>query len=239
MAFLDSIRKNKAIPLKNVGDVFRDTTTGPWSITLWPADLGGWMGSYAGRTVDLISLCMLCKHMNPMVVFEIGTFHGHSALHLALNAPDDAVVFTLDLPPEDSSTANLSTTSMDRLIMEYRSEDCVFTGTSVEPKIRRLFGNSALFDFSQYYGTVDLFFIDGAHSYECARSDTLNALRCCHSESVIAWHDYGRRGVNGVSPWLAELSQHLPIYAVPGGSLAFSLVEEPLQALKTIGVRIS
>jgi hypothetical protein len=71
---------------------------------------------------------------------------------------------------------------------------------------------------------VDLFFIDGAHSYEYVRQDTLNALKCCRKGGVIAWHDFGRSGVNGVSRWICELAQEHKVYSVPGSSLAFMVV---------------
>jgi len=39
------------------------------------------------------------------------------------------------------------------------------------------------------------------------RPDTLNTIKCCKLNSFIAWHDFLRFGINGVSKWLIELSQ--------------------------------
>jgi Methyltransferase domain len=91
-------------------------------------------------------------------------------------------------------------------------------------KIHPLTGDSAEYDYSLYHGLVDLFFIDNAHSYEYVRSDTLNAMKCCHPGSVIAWHDFGRVGVNGVSRWLLEFSKQHQVYSVRGGSIAFCVI---------------
>jgi hypothetical protein len=44
---------------------------------------------------------------------------------------------------------------------------------------------------------------------------------------VVAWHDFGRSLVPGVSKWILELSKTRTIYCVPGGSLAFMVVEPP------------
>ncbi len=78
-----------------------------------------------------------------------------------------------------------------------------------------------MFDFTPYHGKVDLFFIDGAHSYEYVRSDSHHALECMHQGGVIVWHDYGRWGVNGVSRFLHELRKSgREIYRLPGSSLA-------------------
>jgi hypothetical protein len=92
-------------------------------------------------------------------------------------------------------------------------------------RVQCLYGDSARFDFSRFHGRVDLFFIDGAHSYDYVRNDTLKALECCHPGSIIAWHDYGRHGVNGVSRWLHQLSETRKVYCILGGSLAYMPVE--------------
>jgi Methyltransferase domain len=100
----------------------------------------------------------------------------------------------------------------------------VWEAMDIAGKVQPLFGDSAKFDYSPYHGRVDLFFIDGAHSYEYVRSDTLNAMKCSRPGSVIAWHDFGRAGVNGVARWLMEFSKQHQVYSVPGGSLAFCVL---------------
>jgi hypothetical protein len=164
--------------------------------------------------------------MKPKVVFEIGTLSGSSALHFALNTPEETVIYTLDLPPPQEAQPKFRTTLIDEYcIATYRATKVLcFENTPVAPRIKRLFGDSANFDFSEFHGKVDFFFIDGAHSYDYVKSDSLNALKCCHVGSVIAWHDFGRAGVNGVSRWILELAKQYPIYSTPGGSLAFMVV---------------
>lgn len=173
--------------------------------------------------VDLLSLCLLCRALQPAVVFEIGTFVGYTSLHMALNTPEATRIFTLDLPPANRSTT-LHTTATDQKLIGHRVDRPLFEGRAAGEKVERLFGDSASFDFSPWHGRVDLFFVDGAHSYEYVKSDTLNALRCCRPGSVIAWHDYGRTEQDGVLRWLHELAQDREVYAVPNGSLAFHVV---------------
>jgi predicted O-methyltransferase YrrM len=183
-----------------------------------------WFMNTASYTADLVSLCMLCKILDPKIVFEIGTLRGSGALHLALNSPN-AQIFTLDLLPDTQTL--LTTTAADLWHIDaHRGTRRMFFGGKAEAgRIVQLYGDSAQFDFSRWSRSVDLFFIDGAHSYSYVRNDTAKALECCHKGSLIAWHDYGRFGVNGVSRWLNEFaSQGRQIYRVPGGSLAYMIV---------------
>jgi predicted O-methyltransferase YrrM len=184
-----------------------------------------WFRPAASYTADLVAMCMLCQIVDPKVIFEIGTFHGAGALHWAANAPR-ADVYTLDLPPE--SNPRLTTTTSDEMHVEARAGRArmFFEDEPVGQRIHRLYGDSAEYDFTSFARRVDLFFIDGAHSYDYVRNDTVKALSCCHEGSVIAWHDYGRVGFNGVSRWLHEFaSQGHDVYRIPGGSLAFMLVK--------------
>jgi predicted O-methyltransferase YrrM len=180
-----------------------------------------WLCPVASFAADLIAMCTLCQILRPKLIFEIGTFHGSGALHWASNAPE-AEVYTLDLPPK--CVPALTTTQVDKLhIQEHgNGKRLLFEQRPEANRIHCVYGDSAQFDYSAFLEQVDLFFIDGAHSYEYVRNDTLNAVRCCHPGSVIAWHDYGRVGFNGVSRWLHEFAnQGNEIYRVPGGSLAY------------------
>jgi len=201
----------------------------------------GWMRRTGSYSTDLISLCQLCHVVNPKTIFEIGTLRGYTALHLAMNSSTDCTIFTLDLPkndlpkndlqeaeakpkPKPKPKVRLRTTLMDDLHSQMEVGEYYFRGTPHADRIQLLFGDSAVFDFSPHHGKVDLFFIDGAHSYDYVRSDTENALQCIRPGGVIAWHDFGRMGLNQVSKYILELSRKLPIYSVPGGSLAFAVL---------------
>jgi hypothetical protein len=218
-----TLAERRKLPEKNVWEVLPSNDTIPLVLAGFSED--SWFGPVASYTADIVSLCLLCRHLTPTTVFEIGTLRGYTTYHLGLNSPADARIYTLDLPP-DQTNAKLKTTLVDDWHIEASQRDrkYFFDGTPEAGKIHPLFGDSASFDFSPFHGKVDLFFIDGAHSYEYVRSDTLNALACCHKGSVIAWHDFGRTGVNGVSRWLVEFSKKHRICAIPGGSLAFMVV---------------
>lgn len=220
-----TLNSKRGITQKNVFEVLKSSNTE--LLKLGSLTNGGtwfWRSSY---TTDIINLCLICQLLKPKVIFEIGTFNGYTAFHFALNSAEDAVIYTLDLQKQNNFNPKLKTTAFDDMhIRSYLSSNkLLFTDDGVASKIHCLFGDSAEFDFSPYHDKVDFFFIDGAHSYEYVRSDTLNALNCCHSGSVIAWHDFGRVGLNGVSKWILELSKKYDIYSVPDGSLAFMVVK--------------
>jgi len=220
--FFKTLTGRRGLSQRNVADVLGQPK-GPVDIRL--ALPGKWLAPDSSYTKDLISLCLLCRILRPQTVFEIGTLDGYTAYHLALNTPDEARIFTLDLPARLDSPPALSVTWMDRQhITASRSFDrLAFQEAPEEKKITRLYGDSARFDFSPYLGKIDLFFIDGAHSYDYVRSDSLQALRCIKKGGVVAWHDYGRAGLNGVSRFLHEMVSEHEIYSVPGSSLAFMI----------------
>ena len=136
----------------------------------------------------------------------------------------------MDLP--SCVAPSLGATSVDIQHVHDRSpaERMCFDGTPEAARIHCLYGDSATFDFSWLKGQVDLLFIDGAHSYEYVRNDTLHAGACCKTGSVIAWHDYGRFGFNGVMRWLHKFAREgNQIYRTPGGSLAYTKLESEVR----------
>jgi hypothetical protein len=208
-------------PQKNVWEVFG---TEQIPVVLYASAAREWFRPMASYATDLVSMCMLCQILKPKTILEIGTYHGGGALHWAGNAPE-ADVYTLDLPPK--AAPSLAVTEMDQnIVLDHEgTKHMVFEGKPEAKRIHCLYGDSATFDFSPFLGKIDLLFIDGAHSYDYVRNDTLRAGPCCKPGGVIAWHDYGRVGFNGVSQWLHEFAkQGRTIYRVPGGSLVYMRV---------------
>lgn len=210
----------RRLPQRNVFEIFE--AQGESSIKLGILDSPShWYSAESFYTQDLVSLCLLCQILKPRRVFEIGTLTGYTAYHFALNTSDSAKVYSLDLPTGQTETA-LASTMIDQAHLRSKGKpNYVFAGTPAESKIELLFGDSATFDFSPYRDSIDLFFIDGAHSYEYVRTDTENAFKCCKTGGVIAWHDYGKASVPGVSRYLQELAKEREIFSIPGGSVAF------------------
>ena len=169
--------------------------------------------------LELLVLARLVRELEPRRVFEIGTFDGRTTLALAMNAPDDALVFTLDLPAE-SPTA-LSIERSERAFVDKPVSGARFIGTHAARKITQLYGDSATFDFSPY--RAELVFVDASHAYEYVLNDSARALAMLgDSPGVIVWHDYGEWP--GVTRALDELARSDSRFAalrwVRGTSLA-------------------
>jgi hypothetical protein len=155
-------------------------------------------------------------------IVEIGTFDGRTTLNLAINAPADLPVFTLDLPPEmgpkfalaPGEEAFVNKPESGRYFKQPAPD-----WTQAAARIRQLFGDSATFDWSAHLGRAALVFVDGSHAYEYVVADTDTALRLAAPKGVVIWHDYGVW--EGVTRALEEIeaSRHLGLRHVRGTSL--------------------
>ena len=99
----------------------------------------------------------------------------------------------------------------------FRIGECFLERKESEKVIQHL-SDSAKFDYLPFNSKIDLFFIDGAHSYEYVRSDTENALNTIKPGGIILWHDY--TNVIDVTEYLNELSSTKPIYRINHTSIA-------------------
>jgi predicted O-methyltransferase YrrM len=121
-------------------------------------------------------------------VFEFGTYKGASTTQLALNLAPGGEVFTLDLPPE----LKLGELRVEKVAEREIAADPMkgeLVPTDLRSKIRFLQADSAQFETKPYAGTMDLVFVDGAHSYEYVRNDTTKALELLRPGGCVAWHD--------------------------------------------------
>jgi len=175
--------------------------------------------SYRGGNVSFSELGLLAaivKSSRSRTIFEFGTYDGNTALQLAFNAPEDAVIYTIDLPPA-SRGARLRLDSGERLAVDSVRVGERFIGTNAEKKIRQILTDSAVYDYSALKGKVDLIFIDGSHSYEYLENDTRHALEMVAPNGTILWHDY--MVWNDVTTYLNQLSRRLPLVHIKGTSL--------------------
>uniref|UniRef100_Q025T5 O-methyltransferase, family 3 n=1 Tax=Solibacter usitatus (strain Ellin6076) TaxID=234267 RepID=Q025T5_SOLUE len=170
-------------------------------------------------------------------IFEFGTYLGATTLNLALNTPEDAEIFTLDLDErhaeeliQDAADATLTKSH----ISAARSLD--YMDIPAGRKVKALMGDSTKFDFSDWKGSMDLIFVDGGHDLATVTSDTTNALNLADPGklSCIIWHDYGNPQYVPLTSYLDELSERLQIFHIEDTMLCVWF-NDPL---KSIGPRL-
>jgi hypothetical protein len=175
--------------------------------------------SYRGGNVSFSELGLLAaivKSTKPRTIFEFGTYNGNTTFQLALNTPEDTLIYTIDLPPGNGSTRLRLDSGEHPLGGSLRAGER-FIGTSAEKKIRQILMDSAVYDYSPLRGKIDLIFIDGSHSYEYIQNDTQHALEMVAPRGFIVWHDYMMW--NDVTDFLNRLSKSLPLIHLKGTSL--------------------
>jgi hypothetical protein len=174
--------------------------------------------------MELLVLNTLVAQSLPKMLFEIGTFDGRSTLNITANASPCAQTFTLDLAQNELSTTAYALDVNDWQYAGKQVSDQRFINTRWERQILRLFGDSAKFDFTPYFGKMGFVFIDGSHAYDYAKSDSEVALRLVTSPAFIVWHDYQPFWM-GVVECLEELYLSGGAFAglkhIEGTSLAF------------------
>lgn len=186
--------------------------------------IGG--GAYvpAGTTdTEAWVLAVLAKRAR--VLFEFGTATGRTAYLWARNAPGDAEVFTLTLPPHDTGAYEHEGVDSSRAARRAREESRFtrfrYTGTDAEAKVRQLYGDSKALDETPWAGRCDLIFVDGSHAASYVESDSRKALRMLAPGGVVLWHDYRGRWhtTRDVYRVLNRLAQELPLVHLAGTSM--------------------
>lgn len=174
---------------------------------------------------EMLSICSLLKDNQAAMVFEIGTFDGRTTRAMAMNLPaGSGHIYTLNLPPDASDVA-LQTSTVDVQLASKVTSGMHFIGTPEQQCITQVWGDSAAFDFSPYFQQMDLVFIDGAHSEDYVRNDTLQALKMIRpSGGVVIWHDAHLFGVvKFLAPWIRE--NKLDVYFIRHTSLAVARIK--------------
>ena len=143
---------------------------------------------------ELAYLAIVTKAASPKHIFEIGTFRGRTALNFAMNAPDECVIYTLDLSSEDRRELMGGVNTADKDIIENSITGIDYQNKDVSHKIKQVFGNSMKFDYTTYYDKMDIVFVDGAHDYKVVLADTQNALKMVKPGGYILWHDWANYG---------------------------------------------
>jgi predicted O-methyltransferase YrrM len=192
-----------------------------------PIQLENFLGHWGNVTIEEVcKIALIAKYFKPKQVFEFGTYNGMTTLQLALNTPENTKIYTLDLSPEMASSTKFQLSELDRYVAaEFRSRfhtsvGSYFKGNPIEKKITQILSDSASYDYTPHYGTMDLIFIDAAHDYKNKILDTENALKMLAPNGILLWDNYEDVTNPFVTKYLNELADKLPIYHLRGTPLA-------------------
>jgi predicted O-methyltransferase YrrM len=146
--------------------------------------------------IDVFELAVINAFIaarKPLRIFEIGTFLGRTTRNMYLNSERQTRITTIDLPPQKQNLPDGK--AAGEMIMDLVDQD----------EITLLYGNSRTYDFSPYYGTQDLVFIDANHSYENVKNDSAIAMKLIRDRNAcVLWHDY--LGFPGVTRAVNDLA---------------------------------
>jgi hypothetical protein len=158
-----------------------------------------------------VYLSAAVQSLQPMRIFEFGTWNGNTTRQLAESAPDDAKVFTLDLP-DSAFEASQSAEPSTRIGERYKD-------SPARLKIEQIRANSLSFDFSPYFSSIDFVFVDAGHDYRCVLNDTEIALKMVRPGGAIFWHDFEPINV-GLIHAVREATAGLPLRRLDGTTFA-------------------
>lgn len=151
--------------------------------------------------------------------FEFGTYRGFSTTQIVLNMPPDGHVFTLDLPVTNLTTKfELDTPGEFDVVQDTRKGELI--PNELRERITFLSQDSAIFDPGPYENSMDLVFVDGAHTAEYVKNDSEKGWKMLRPGGVICWHDC-RFNSPGVIKYLHQCSYGPK--RISGGSVAFAI----------------
>jgi predicted O-methyltransferase YrrM len=170
---------------------------------------------------ELVILATATRMLEPRKIFEIGTYNGSTTSVLVMNAPPDAEILTLDLPPEPPREGDFTRFDLD--LIATRQVGACLRELGLADRCQQILCDSLAFDPELHRGTVELGFIDGAHTLRFVENDTRKMAVMMAERGLVFWHDYGGQGaVRPLAKYLESLAGRIPLYCVHGTSLAWT-----------------
>jgi predicted O-methyltransferase YrrM len=189
------------------------------------------------RLDELLVLAMATRVLRPKKVFEIGTFMGHATSAFLFNAPPGCAVLSLDLPPDadvgpEVTTARYLDTDVE--LVRQRRVGSFLHGFNLQDRYEQIYCDSLDFDPAPHAGSVELGFIDGAHTREYVENDTRKMAAMMAEQGLVFWHDYGGRGrFRALTAYIESLAKTIAIYRVPNTTLAWAPAAEVRKIMRS------
>lgn len=129
--------------------------------------------------LDYSFLKVIAEKYNCKTYLEIGTYIGES-----INVLSDCCEKLYSITAEKESSYSMKYWCMNKNIPDYSER------LAKSSKIKHFYCDSKKFDYSQIDDKIDLFFVDGDHSYNGVYTDTMRIFKIKHEKSIIIWHDF-------------------------------------------------
>lgn len=208
----------KLIPTVNLNKVF------PAELEKGSIRLENFLGHWGNVSIEeLCKICLIVKWLKPRRILEMGTYNGMTTLQMALNAPPDCQVFTVDLPPKytpSSPMGKIDELLATRFRTQLNSEVGSYFHGRNDVQVTQMWGETAHADYGIVGGKVDMVFVDAAHDLANKRRDTEIAFDLLSERGVILWHNYADVCNPDVTFCLAEYASKHHIFHLRNTALA-------------------
>lgn len=132
----------------------------------------------SSHITDIILLKSLASRFESCDYLEMGSWRGESIVNVA-EVANKCISVSLSEQEMRDRNYNMSQVEVRNLFSKN-----IKNITNIEH-------DTLTFDFSPFYNSFDLVFIDADHQYNAILSDTINAFKLLKNEnSIIVWHDY-------------------------------------------------
>lgn len=143
---------------------------------------------------ELAVIVNLVRALGVTSFAEIGTFDGLTILNLLENCPELQRVYTVDLPDKIVSAKGIgSVFPIDSVNAGMINTVRIGDRFQSHPRrgiVTQLREDSASLSASQFPSAVEVFVIDGSHSYDYCLSDSRLAQTVTGRIGLVIWHDY-------------------------------------------------
>lgn len=151
------------------------------------------------QILDYVFLKALAEKYHCKKYLEIGTYIGES-INILSDCCDKLYSITA---PKEGSPFSADSWCRDLNLPNY-SERLAYSD-----KISHYYTDSKIFDFSKIEENIDLYFIDGYHSYLGVYTDTKNIFQTRSKDSIIVWHDFRKGGFAYVNETITAVKDAL------------------------------
>ncbi len=174
-------------------------------------------GTWSSPMQDGVILGKIIRFLKPQALLEVGTYRCFATSIMALNAPSEALITSVDIKQLNDSIH-----------------------TRLKGRVQFVEGEFSKVELSE--GKYDFVFVDADHQFESVIADSIRAFELLKTGGTIVWHDFAPWGLgtgyNGVPRALGRLGREIELCHIEDSNLVISVssnpstVEAALQVLK-------